>query len=74
MAGADGCRGGWVVALFPSGVSGRRPGLLRLAASFDEVLSLEPRADVLAVDIPSGIKRPNLLTTLTSERFSGFRK
>jgi predicted RNase H-like nuclease len=55
VAGVDGSRGGWVVALFPSGVSGIRQGLLRLATSFEEVLSLDPAADVLAVDIPIGL-------------------
>jgi predicted RNase H-like nuclease len=52
VAGADGCRAGWVVVL-----RGVRSGRIevRVASRISEVLRWKPRASVLGVDIPIGL-------------------
>jgi predicted RNase H-like nuclease len=52
VAGVDGCRGGWIVAV----VNGSSDVRLRLCRAFQEVLDLDdPRPDVIAIDIPIGL-------------------
>ena len=55
VAGVDGCRAGWVVALVD--IQAQRFGQhhLRLCSHFDEVLHLYPTATVIAVDMPIGL-------------------
>jgi predicted RNase H-like nuclease len=55
VAGVDGCRGGWVVAL--ARVASGRPAVeaLRLCESFADVLALRERPKVIAVDMPIGL-------------------
>ncbi|MBX7131529.1 MAG: DUF429 domain-containing protein [Fimbriimonadaceae bacterium] len=52
LAGVDGCRGGWVVALAPTW-----PGAIRLeiAKNFSAVLELTAKCRVVAVDMPIGL-------------------
>ena len=54
VAGVDGCRAGWFVVLV-----GHDEGVVRednrICASFREVLGLEPRPWIIAVDIPIGL-------------------
>ncbi|MGM0576115.1 MAG: DUF429 domain-containing protein [Myxococcota bacterium] len=55
VAGVDGCRGGWIVVLRRLGdARGRRHRAL-LCETFEEVVALEPRPDVVAVDMPIGL-------------------
>jgi predicted RNase H-like nuclease len=51
VAGVDGCRGGWVVALVPE--QGGPPSSLHFVTTFADVLALEPVA--IAVDMPIGL-------------------
>lgn len=53
VAGVDGCRGGWVVVLYPHG----HPELaeLLLAESFADVLALQVAPAAIAIDIPIGL-------------------
>ena len=52
VAGVDGCRGGWIVAL----VNGSSDVRLRLCRTFQEVLDLDDsRPEVIAIDIPIGL-------------------
>src|SRR4051812_40737033 len=51
VAGVDGCKAGWVVALTPDGGDG--PTSLHVVASFGDVLALRPVA--IAVDMPIGL-------------------
>jgi len=53
LAGVDGCRAGWLVALMPTG----RPMELRfeLCTTFSDVLALAETPAVVAVDIPIGL-------------------
>lgn len=55
VAGVDGCRGGWIVALMEA--SARSSSRLRftLCRRFDEILALSSRPAVIAVDIPIGL-------------------
>jgi predicted RNase H-like nuclease len=48
VAGVDGCRNGWVVALGPT-------GSIFLVRRFADVLRLRPRPAVIAVDMPIGL-------------------
>jgi predicted RNase H-like nuclease len=50
--GIDGCRGGWVCVTRDT-VTGRIDA--RILCEIQEVLALQPRPDVLAVDIPMGL-------------------
>ena len=51
-AGVDGCPAGWfVVCVAPQ----TREIVVRLCASFDAVLALRPRPDLIAIDIPIGL-------------------
>lgn len=52
VAGVDGCRGGWVVALYRARPRALR---LRLCARFAEVLTLPERPRIFAVDMPIGL-------------------
>ncbi|MCB1478438.1 MAG: DUF429 domain-containing protein [Rhodobiaceae bacterium] len=55
VAGADGCRSGWVCALMR--ISGGKPvyGELRFAMDFAHVLKLIPSPAIIAVDMPIGL-------------------
>lgn len=53
VAGVDGARGGWIVALRPLDQPARTRVLL--LASFADVLALDPAPAVIAVDIPIGL-------------------
>jgi predicted RNase H-like nuclease len=55
VAGVDGCRAGWVVALLGAGSDSRLSIDLRCCRSFREVLSLSPTPSIIAVDIPIGL-------------------
>ncbi|MEW6248272.1 MAG: DUF429 domain-containing protein [Nitrospirota bacterium] len=55
VAGVDGCRGGWAVALVPAETAVARRPLIRLCGDFREVLLLRPSPAVIAVDIPIGL-------------------
>lgn len=57
VAGVDGCRGGWVVALAAHVGDGRQPAgmAVRLCARFADVLALVEAPVVLAVDMPIGL-------------------
>lgn len=52
VAGVDGCRGGWFVALRHRGDGLIR---LRLVASFDDIVSLPEAPEVIAIDMPIGL-------------------
>jgi predicted RNase H-like nuclease len=54
IAGVDGCRAGWFVALveFRGGTSREQH---RIVTSFREVLDLDPKPTIIAVDIPIGL-------------------
>ncbi|MGI9412520.1 MAG: pyridoxal kinase, partial [Hyphomicrobiales bacterium] len=53
VAGVDGCPAGWIVAL----VDADDPGNARceLCRDFTDILMLEPRPEIIAVDIPIGV-------------------
>lgn len=53
VAGVDGCRAGWIVALRP--LAGPGDLALRLVGTFAEVLVLPEMPEVIAVDIPIGL-------------------
>jgi predicted RNase H-like nuclease len=55
VAGVDGCRAGWIVALVDSQALRFGQPYLRLCSHFDDVLHLCPTAIVIAVDIPIGL-------------------
>jgi len=55
IAGVDGCRAGWVVALARLEAHNALEHQVRICASFEEVLRLEPAPVVLAIDIPIGL-------------------
>ncbi len=55
IAGVDGCRGGWVVALAKIRRAGVEELQIRLCRQFRDVLSFSPRPRVIAVDIPIGL-------------------
>lgn len=55
IAGVDGCRGGWVVALARVTPGSLTVEVLRLCKSFAEVLALRERPHVVAVDMPIGL-------------------
>lgn len=52
LAGVDGCRGGWVVALEDKRSRAR---LVLVAPDLDAVLSIRPALEVIAIDIPIGL-------------------
>lgn len=53
VAGVDGCRGGWLVVMRPLD----DPSLARVSLKkhFADVLAMEPRAEIIAVDMPIGL-------------------
>lgn len=55
IAGVDGCRGGWIVAM--GRLEGRSLGRveIRLCPTFDEILKLRPRFDIVSIDMPIGL-------------------
>jgi predicted RNase H-like nuclease len=53
VAGVDGCRAGWLVALRP--LESPAKAKLSLFRTFEEVLALGPCVRVIAVDIPIGL-------------------
>ena len=53
VAGVDGCRGGWLVVSRPLDDPGS--ARVELKQSFSDVLAMEPRAEVIAVDMPIGL-------------------
>lgn len=53
VAGVDGCAAGWLVALRP--LAHAAPVHLLVVPSFDEVLRLELRPQIVAVDMPIGL-------------------
>jgi predicted RNase H-like nuclease len=55
VAGVDGCRGGWVVVLVGTKSRDGKPSQVRLCADFTEVLALDPKPAVIAIDIPIGL-------------------
>ena len=55
LAGVDGCRTGWVVALARYDTAALTLRDVRLCPRFDDVLALQPLPDVMAVDIPIGL-------------------
>ena len=54
VAGVDGCRAGWFVVLVQHDEGVVREDN-RICASFREVLGLEPRPWIIAIDIPIGL-------------------
>jgi predicted RNase H-like nuclease len=56
-AGVDGCRGGWVVVLAAYRGSANTPVAVhvRLCRTFAEVLTTDPRARIIALDMPIGL-------------------
>ena len=55
VAGVDGCRAGWVVVLVEQQTQRRRQHHLRLCPHFAEVVTLDPKPVVIAIDIPIGL-------------------
>ncbi|MBI3301273.1 MAG: DUF429 domain-containing protein [Deltaproteobacteria bacterium] len=55
VAGVDGCRAGWVVALVEQQTRGTQEHRIRLCARFAEVLALSPKPTVITLDIPIGL-------------------
>jgi predicted RNase H-like nuclease len=55
IAGVDGCRAGWVVALVEERAQGTPVHDIRICTRFDEILLLSPRPKVIAIDIPIGL-------------------
>lgn len=53
VAGVDGCRGGWLVALRP--LASPRDTTLRLLPTFAAVLALAEAPSIIAVDMPIGL-------------------
>jgi predicted RNase H-like nuclease len=55
IAGVDGCRAGWIVALAQYDSATLTVRNMQLCPRFDDVLGLQPAPDVIAVDIPIGL-------------------
>ena len=55
LAGVDGCRAGWVVALAQCDTATLTIRGIQLCPRFDDVLALQPSPDIIAVDIPIGL-------------------
>jgi len=55
IAGVDGCRTGWVVVLAQSEAQDAQEHQVRICATFDDVLRVEPAPTVIAIDIPIGL-------------------
>ena len=53
VAGADGCKAGWIVAF--RALDGRAPMRVGLYASVSELLAAEPDLLALAIDMPIGL-------------------
>lgn len=55
LAGVDGCRAGWVVALAQYDSATLTVRDIQLCHRFGDVLDLQPAPDIIAVDIPIGL-------------------
>jgi predicted RNase H-like nuclease len=55
VAGIDGCRGGWIVALLKHEDGSLRDHHVILCPTFADVLALDPQPAVIAIDIPIGL-------------------
>lgn len=55
VAGVDGCRAGWVVALIPADLSDMGEVAIKLCPRFEDVLDLPEAPTVIAVDVPIGL-------------------
>lgn len=55
IAGVDGCRGGWIVAMGSLEGQSLRGFEIRLCATFDEILRLRPRPEIVSIDMPIGL-------------------
>jgi len=55
VAGVDGCRAGWLVVLVDEQGRPNPSSQVRLCTEFEEILSLFPAPDAIAVDIPIGL-------------------
>jgi predicted RNase H-like nuclease len=53
IAGADGCPAGWLVVL--RDLSGTRPPIARIAATFSDLLALPEVPRIIAIDMPIGL-------------------
>lgn len=53
VAGVDGSPGGWVIVSRPVDAPGQ--AIVRVAATFSEILALQPTHAVIAIDIPIGL-------------------
>ncbi|MDX2290330.1 MAG: DUF429 domain-containing protein [Hyphomicrobiaceae bacterium] len=59
VAGVDGCRGGWIVALRPLAAPERAE--VRMVPTFADVLAIRPEPEVIAVDMPIGLPQAGSL-------------
>jgi predicted RNase H-like nuclease len=74
IAGADGCKGGWVVAILREGAPGVR---LQVVPSFLDVVSLAGPSPVIAVDMPIGLPTaaiPRRACDAEARRLLGLRR
>ena len=55
VAGVDGCRGGWIVVLLKHEGGSLRDHHVILCPTFADVLALDPKPAVIAIDIPIGL-------------------
>ncbi|MGE0821799.1 MAG: DUF429 domain-containing protein [Candidatus Binatia bacterium] len=55
LAGADGCRGGWVVVLVDYKAGKIRNHHLTRCPTFADILALQPKPEIIAIDIPIGL-------------------
>ncbi|MGQ4807550.1 hypothetical protein NKDENANG_00904 [Candidatus Entotheonellaceae bacterium PAL068K] len=68
VAGVDGCRAGWIVALVGQPAPQLRALQVQVCTRFDAVLSLVPAPLVIAIDIPIGLLDEPLLGGRTCDR------
>jgi len=55
VAGVDGCRGGWVVVSIEHKSGKFRKHYVRLCPTFADILALDPKPAVIAIDMPIGL-------------------
>ena len=58
MAGVDGCRAGWVIVLVSPQAQEHQESQevkVQLRADFGDILTLHPRPEIIAIDIPIGL-------------------
>lgn len=58
MAGVDGCRAGWVIVLVSPQTQEHQESQevkVQLRADFGDILTLHPRPEIIAIDIPIGL-------------------